>query len=317
MFVEYNNSYIKVPDFLIVGAARAGTTTIYSHLSKHPMVFMPKVKEPMFFSVYSQDAFYIDPKSKKRVSFIIKELEGYLNLFQSAENYKLLGEASTWYLYHYQSTIKNLKKIYSERFNDLKIIIILRNPVERVWSHYWMKKRNGEEQLDFEKAINPETIRHRIDNHLIPGYDYIGFSKYYNQVKAYKENFEYVKILIFEELKKSISEGITEILQFLGVDAFNFYKKEKELNVSGKPKDKVALLLDKLIFKPNVLKSCLKFLVPFSVRTNLKYSLGKKILKKESLSNHQRQILIDMYKEDVLQLGKLIDKDLSNWLHGR
>ncbi|MFQ6082954.1 MAG: sulfotransferase domain-containing protein [Candidatus Aminicenantia bacterium] len=314
MLVKHNDVLIRVPDFLIVGAARSGTTTIYSYLSKHPKIFMPKQKEPMFFCAYGQGPFYVDLKTKKKALFIVSELKEYLKLFRSADNTQLIGEASTWYLYHYQLTIQNLKKIYGEKVNDLKIIIILRNPVERAWSHYSLKKRYGEEQLEFEQAIHPETIQHRIDNHLVLGFDYIGIGKYYNQVKAYKENFEHVIILLFEELIENIPGGISEILQFLGVEGLNFYKKEKKLNVSGKPKNKIAAILDKLIFRPNVLKSFLKLFMPFKVRRDLKYSIGHKILTKESLSKKQRQALVDIYKEDILQLGKLIDKDLSNWL---
>ena len=105
------------PNFLIIGAAKAGTTSIYNYLKEHPEIFMTKVKEPCFFSFAEEEVKFLSGKPK-----FINKFEEYINLFNGAENYKCKGEASTPYLYFYNKTISNLKKFIKE-WEKLKIII--------------------------------------------------------------------------------------------------------------------------------------------------------------------------------------------------
>ncbi len=282
---------MRVPDFLIVGAARSGTSTLHDLLSRHPRIFVPLEKEPTFFSVYGQDWSYIDIRNGRKVEYIAEDLEAYLKLFSLARHDQLIGEASTWYLYFYEKTIENIKKIYGDRAESLRIIILLRNPVERAWSHYWLKKRNGEERLTFEEAIEPAVIRKRLEKRFVPSFDYIGFGKYWIQVKAYQRAFKRVKVLLLEDLARNLSRETAEIFEFLGVEPFNVSHRVRYLNATGRPKNVFYGRLIGFIYQPHPLKSSFRNLLPRRTRRKLKNVLGEFLLRREPMPNLLRKRL--------------------------
>jgi hypothetical protein len=314
MIVDDRGAFLRVPDFLVVGAARSGTTTLCSLLARHPRIFFPAEKEPMFFSVYGQEWSYIDIRTAREVDYVVEDLDDYLRLFEWAGPDQLIGEGSTWYLYLCQATIENIRKIYGDKSTALRILILLRNPVERAWSHYWLKRRNGAEHLVFEEAIEPRVIKERQEKRYVLGFDYIGFGKYYLQVKAYQEAFERVKVLLFEDIAKDPSPEMLQVFEFLGLEPVDVSNKVKRLNVAGSPKNRFYALLKKLIYQPNPLKSFLKDLVPRRMRANWKHNLGEVLLQHEPMPNDLRKKLAEAYREDIFALSKLIERDLSHWL---
>jgi len=314
MIIGDRGAKLRMPDFLVVGAARSGTTTVCSLLVRHPRIFLPSKKEPMFFSVYGQGWSYIDVRTGREATYAVSELDDYLRLFQPAGYDQLVGEASTWYLCLYQTTIGNIKKIYSEKSRALRIIILLRNPVERAWSHYWLNRRNGVEHLVFKEAIEPVTVRQRQEKRYVPGFNYIGFGKYYLQVKAYQEAFDRVKILLFDDLIKDLPKEMGKIFEFLELEPVDISSKAKRLNVAGPPKNEFYRLFQKLIYQPDAIKSLFKNLVPRRLRTSWKNSLSEVLLRHEPMSEELRKKLTEAYREDVLALGGLIGRDLSHWL---
>jgi hypothetical protein len=314
MNVVYQGTGIRVPDFLIVGAARSGTTSLYSFLDGHPGIFLPREKEPMFFSVYGQGWSYIDIRTGGKATYVVEDLADYLMLFRRARTDQLIGEASTWYLYHYQNAIGNIHKIYGEKARLLKIIILLRNPAERAWSHYMMNRRNGIEVMPFEQAIRPEVVRDRLERHFVPGFDYIGFGRYFHQVEAYVSNFPRVKVLLFEEMVEDMVRSSRGICDFLGVEAIPSDGEEKPLNVSGSPKNKAARALANIVYRPNRLKSWIRPLVPYKARAALRYRLSEKIFRPIRIEHDLKDKLAENYRDDILALARLIDRDFSGWL---
>jgi len=314
MDVDYQGARIRVPDFLIVGAARCGTTTVYSFLGQHPRLFLPKKKEPMFFSVYGQGWSPIDIRTGRKTTYVVDDLTDYLALFGPARNGQQIGEASTWYLYRYQTTIHNVREIYGDKARHLKIIILLRNPAERAWSHYMMNRRNGIETMPFEQAVRPEVVRDRSEKHFVPGFDYIGFGRYLRQVHAYLNNFLRVKILLFEEMIENIAQASQDVCGFLGVQAMPLGAGEERLNVSGTPKNKIARALANIVYRPSRLKSWVRPLAPYKLRAALKYRLAERIFRPERMERALRNRLTEAYRDDILELSRLIDRDLSRWL---
>jgi hypothetical protein len=314
MIVSYRAASIRVPDFLIVGAARSGTTAVFSYLAQHPQVFMPQAKEPMFLSVFGQGWSYVDIRTGKRAKFVVEKLDDYLKLFRPAKNGQMIGEASAWYLYHYQPCIRNIQDVYGENAPGLKIIILLRNPADRAWSHYWLRRRNGEESLPFELAIQPGVVRQRLEQRYVSGFDYIGFGKYFHQVKAYQENFPQVRILLFEDLVKNMARAGQDLCEFLGIDDMPFDMKEKRINAAGTPKNRFFAILERFVYRPNAPKSFLKVLLPYGTRANLKYQLAGRIFNREQMDSQLKKELLKTYREDILELAQLIRRDLSHWL---
>jgi hypothetical protein len=213
--------------------------------------------------------------------------------------------------------IPNIKKLYGKKYDLIKIIILLRDPVQRAWSHYWKKVTQGNEYLPFSEAVDKNTIKRRLEEGSIPSYDYIGFGHYYSQVKAYMNNFSKVKIMLFEEFIKNPKETTKEILQFLGINKTVNIKKTKYTNPGGVPRNFASSIIDKLIFKPGKWRASIKHILPFGTRRDLKNLLRNIIYKKKELPSKYKKMLHYEYEEDIHKLKQLINKDLTQWMAER
>ncbi|MFO7870641.1 MAG: sulfotransferase [Kiritimatiellia bacterium] len=136
MRIVKGRNELRLPDFMIIGAPRSGTSSLYFHLRRHPEIFMPELKEPLFFNNFGKEVSPIRSRSPWT-------LEDYAELFRPASEEQLVGEASALYLCAYRDTINSIKEVYGDKYRDLGIIAILRNPVERAWSGYLLLKRRG------------------------------------------------------------------------------------------------------------------------------------------------------------------------------
>ncbi len=314
MDVEYQGLEARLPDFLVVGAARSGTSTLCSLLESHPRVFLSAKKEPMFFAVYGHNRHYLDIRTRRPVNFVVDQLDDYIRLFRAARRDQLLGEGSTWYLYFFQETIKNIRLIYGQKASAVKIFVVLRNPMDRAWSHYLFHKRNGEESMPFERAIQKDVIQERQEKHFLPGYDYLGFGRYSSPVKAYQEAFPHVKVLLFEDLVKHNRAVMDEAFDFLGLPAFGRPSSQVKLNVAGKPKNPLFASLGKLVYQPNAFKAFFKIFLPFRTRARWKYRLSRVLFTAEPMPRPIREKLKEVYREDICALSCLIGRDLNSWL---
>ncbi len=313
MLVEYNRTLVSLPDFFIVGAPRCGTTTLYSYLSTHPRIFMPLEKEPMFFSCWKRDPIMEIMDPLKPMSWAVSEPEEYIVLFRPAHTDQILGEASTWYLADHEHVISNMCELYGHRLNEIKIIIVLRNPADRAWSQYLQKKTERREDMDFETAIQDEVVSSRRKANLSLSYDYVGFSRYYSQVKAYISRFDQVQVIIFEEFFQRIDENIISLFDFLGAPTPEGRINHRQVNVSGRPKGKISETILDLVFKPNVLKSFVKLFMPHRIRGPLKHRIKHASLKQEPIDPEQRQRLLEGSRQDTARLENLLGRDLSLW----
>ncbi|MFQ5752975.1 MAG: sulfotransferase, partial [bacterium] len=158
MIIKLDNKDAKLPDFLIVGAAKSGTSSLYHYLRQHPQIFMPNHKEPCFFTFAGKRP--TDLQSNVGLK-VINDFDQYVSLFEFSSRSQKLGEASTCYLYHYDKTIRTIKK-YHRRWQDLKIIIALRNPILRAYSHYLNHVRDGLETSSFRDLVK----RHQVGKNL-------------------------------------------------------------------------------------------------------------------------------------------------------
>lgn len=144
-----------VPNFFIVGAAKSGTTSLYHYLKQHPEIYMSPVKEPKYFLASINKFPHNGPGDIEVDKKIIRTWDEYLKLFSNASVEKCIGEASCGYLYYCELVAPSIKRISPEA----KIIIVLRNPVERAFSAYCYLFREGRETLSFEEALKIEEER--------------------------------------------------------------------------------------------------------------------------------------------------------------
>jgi hypothetical protein len=298
---------VKLPDFLIVGTARSGTTSLHDYLNQHPEIFMPALKEPNFF-VYGENP----PSNSPRWKLNLITKFDYFRLFDPADEGQVVGEASSNYLYRYESSIRNMKACLPD-WKNLKIVIMLREPVERAFSMYLLYRLEGIETLPFEEALKkaPERLRENWGG----AYDYAGFGLYYGQVKAYLDEFPHVKIYLFDDLKADTAGLVRDLFGFLGVDDSFSPDVGRRLNPSGEPLSRRAFSLLK---RPDLVSSLFPplRLIPLETRVRMTKKLESLILRrgKREMREETRRYLKDLYREDVLRLQDLIDRDLTVWL---
>jgi len=278
------------PNFFIVGATKAGTTSLYEILKDFPEIYMCPKKEPNYFNkkVIKDD----HPLPKIRTE------EKYLRLFENVTDQKIIGEASN---YLRDSDAPNLIHQVSPK---AKILISLRDPVERVYSHYLMLVSHGLISNSFHQKIEDE-LQNGPNPHQWGIKMNIGL--YSEHVKRYLKVFghEQVKIIIFEEFVKNTKEILEEILIFLELDKTlsNFSaKKHNPYTTSRGP-------IAQQIRNSKKIKQLARVLIPESTRKNLaNYILLDK--SKPEMSEKDRESLIKFYKDDVEQLKLLLGRKL-------
>ncbi len=276
------------PNFFIVGAPRAGTTTLYEFLSNTEDVYMSPHKEPHYFtrSVVSSDLYQaIQDKGK------------YLDLFKKVKDEKAIGEGSTSYLWDPKAPI-----LIHELLPNAKIIISLRNPIERAYSVYLWRISNGK-TYSFSESIK-ESLESKNDFYkgLI-----INGGWYFEQVQRYLKIFgsNQVKIIIFEEFIKDPKKTVLEVLELLGINSKPPESVELVHNTLTVPKGKLSSVL----LQNKIIKKIGQEVLPTSLAEYVsKRVLGKKI-SKPSLKQEDRVLLANLYHEDVESLKKLLKRD--------
>ena len=298
---------MRNPQFIVVGTARAGTTSLNSYLIQHPEIFLPIVKEPCFFTFAGEKIDY----KKGKFAFAITSIDDYSKLYKNALQSQITGDISTPYLYKFEKSIRNIKILHNNP-DSIKIIIVLRNPVDRAYSQYLWRVRDGRETLSFEEAIAAEQERMK-ENYSFD-YFYVDRGMYYQQVKAYIENFKFVKIILLDDLKRNANKTLAELCEFLGVDREFVFVRRMEQNSSFMPK---SALLSRLLTMES--KTKFKFLsrIPEFVKTTIKEQfmrINSSDKKNPEMKSETRNSLKLLYKDDLLKLEKLIARDLSSWM---
>ena len=291
------------PNLLIVGAAKSGTTSLHNYLNQHVDVFMCNPKEPHFLI---NNEIGID-----RIPIGVTKQDEYENLFLEGSELKYRGESSVMYLMYPEIATKNIKKYLGE---DTKIIIMLRNPVERAYSGYQHVKRyNVKEDLtDFKTAWEISEERYFINKSMTPASRYKELGLYYKQVKYFMEEFQNLHIIIYEDYKSDFQSEINKVFDFLGIERIDINSEEKHM-VGGWQWENDSM--KKLMMKQNPIKSLFKFLLPFeSLRKNIRKNIQKKnTIVVPSISDEDEQMLKQFYHEDVRKLLDLLGRDLNHW----
>jgi len=295
-----------LPNFLIVGASKSGTSSIYHYLSQHPDIFLSNIqKEGRYFSQMTGN--FNGPGDKHIDNTIIRNVEDYISLFNGYANQKAIGDISPEYLYLYEKSIPLIKQVLTE---TVKIIIILRSPVDRAFSSFNHYKRDKREFLPFEEALEKED--ERMANNWIWAWQYKNSGLYYQQVKAYLDNFKNVKVLLYEDFNDDPNKILREICEFIEVSPDFEFDTSYKYNVSGDPKSKVLYKLETSRGLVNFVKKFIPKKLIAKIKNNL---TGEKQMVKSAMNPESRKQLIQFFREDILQLQQLLQKDLSRWLN--
>lgn len=282
---------VRFPDFLIIGAAKSGTTSLYKMLEAHPRVYMPALKEPQFFSNREIHA---------------QGLEWYQSLFAAAAPDQVCGEASTTYS-RWPHT-EDAAMAIAESLPEVKLIYIMRNPVDRAYSHYSHHMRLNVTKT-FEEALKEDDI-------------YTDCGMYYAQIQRYLRFFskQQFLFLLFDDFTEDPSTVIEKICRFLDIPPPPQAKQRTVIaNASGPDhyiRQRTTLRLRKLPGVSFIADNLPQPLRKFAYTAIKESPLGKRYAREaklEPMAIGTRRMLNDLFSEPNRQLGEFLERDLSIW----
>jgi hypothetical protein len=298
-------------NFFCIGVAKAGTTTLHDLLSRQDNIALPRRKETNYFSfgVLGKPEFTgpLDNSSVNEPT--VTSIEEYINDFDITQGC-LVGEICPSY------ALEGAAKNIYEHNPNAKIIIILREPVDRAYSNYQHLVRDGREYESFEDALAAESER------LDQGWEWFwGLrrnSYYYDTVNAYIEAFgkENVKIIFFEDFVKNQEQHLKAVMEFIGLDSDKINYEEFSSNKSGVVSEKWRFL-HKALLSEGALNSMLRAVLPTTFRKKLGYLLKSFSTVKGNVSAETRVSLSEGFSSDLIKLNELIGGRVSEWLGQR
>ena len=295
------------PNFFMVGAPKCATSALYTHLRSHPEIYMAHPKELNYFSMDLTSPHFSHDEEK------------YLSLFTDAGDAKSVGEASVWYLYSKVAAAKI--KAFSP---DAKIIAMLRNPVDMIYSYHSQRIWNGTEDLaDFGEAIDAIEDRRKgkrlpEDPYPVEGLYYLDIAKYHDQIKRYIDAFgrDNIKIIIFDDFKTDKDTILRETQEFLGVDPnYTADIPDTGLSRNSNRRTRNAMISNFLQNPPGIVLKAGKLLLPSTeMRKKLWQNLrimNTKWVKRNPIDEALKDRLKNYYKEENGKLSELIGRDLT------
>lgn len=293
-----------LPNFIIAGGPKCGTTALWKYLNKHPEICLSEWKEPKFFTQCENNlGNNIIKPGPNRIPNYHKGLDWYKKLFDCETNAKMIGEASTTYM-----SMPDSPFLIAKHIPDVKLIFVLRDPVHRMYSHYWHNFKRGIKLPKFEEMV--------ASNHS-------GF-KYYEYVSHYKQHLEryfsvfepeQIKIILFDDLKNRSENVYSDLFDFLDVDTtFIPDNIENEVNPYTIPK---FMMIERIIIKTRFMKISQK--IPKSLKKVLVYireivsSINREVGKYPEISPDLYKKLCPRFEEDICYLENKLNRSLEIW----
>jgi hypothetical protein len=290
------------PNLFIVGAPKAGTTSLHTYLARHPEAFMCDPKEPHYFSSVTalpawrgQAGAVTDPNTGRLVAPTVTAESAYTSLFAGAGGCRVIGESSTSYLADPEACHR-----IRETVPDARIIIMIRDPVERAVSHHLMYVREGWETRSLEQAID-EELREGAPW----AYAYLRNGRYHGDIKRYLDAFgDRVLVIVLEDFVCDVAEGMAPVWEFLGLPPVDI-GEARAVNAHTVPRNRV---------------------VATAMRHDLAWTVGRRLLprrirhrvrdatlapaEKPAVAGELRRRLVDYYGEDVAATEQLLGQSL-------
>jgi sulfotransferase family protein len=278
------------PNLFLVGAAKAGTTSLYAALARHPEIYMSPMKEPHFFS-------RIQPAARWEAFFPhVSDEEEYLALFGGAADEPVVGEASTSYLWDREAAGR-----ISRAVPQAKILIVLRDPVDRAYSHYRNDVREGMERRTFLEALEAE--RRNGAGGWGASSLYIDCGRYAGQVARYLDRFEgRVMALFFEDFVDDQAGVIAGVHEFLGVQPASGGPGER-MNPGSQPRNR----LSGAVLASGRLRAVVRFTVPRGARARLRSALLREA-PTPPMEPAARGLLVEAYRPEIAPLERLLGR---------
>ncbi|MBU1195106.1 MAG: sulfotransferase [Proteobacteria bacterium] len=297
---------MKLPNFLVIGAPKSGTTSLFYYLRQHPDIYLPVKKELHYFSYQQIAENSKGPGDLITLDSLCDSKQKYQNHYAKANKESAIGEFSPSYLY-YANVGEQIKKI----LDPVKIIVMLRNPIEKAYSQYMHLVRDQRETLNFYDALMAEPERKK--NKWGDIWLYASSSLYTDKLKIYQSIFgsNNVKVVLFKNFINNPDDTLIDIFTFLGVDPTIKCDTKTIYNRSGTSRSK---LVANFFSNPNVLKTFIKNIFPETLRIPLRlFLLNLNTGKKDNIDAKSETYLADYFREDIVKLELLLNKK-TGWL---
>ena len=306
---------MPLPNFILFGAPKAGTTSLHKALDQHPEVWMSQQKEPVFFGNSnfqreSKTANSTDPTGDKFRQGMVNDAASYLALFDGVTDEKAIGEASITYLRSFIAC-RRLHNLLP----DVKLVAVLRQPADRAHSNYWYLVRDGFEPAPtFEAALADEARRIEAGWNHMTHHKAWGF--YGEQLAHYYQYFprENIKIFLYEDWRNDPQKTLRELFEFVGVAA-DFEPTIPRANRTLIPRNRALSDWVRALHpmkgnsrvRPPLLR---RALFGAARRVNARYNLAVA----PAINPETRARLTAEFRPDILKLQELLERDLSHWL---
>ncbi len=285
----------KLPNFIVIGAPKSGTTSLFYYLKQHPDIYLPERKELHYFSCDRIRESTNGPGDKLVADNLCSSRESYESYYKGVGEESAIGEVSPSYLYHSDASERILDEL-----GRIKIIAILRNPVEKAFSQYMHLRRDNLETLGFKEALKEETRRREAGFGDI--WRYAESSLYTERLKKYVSVFgrENLHLILFDDFIDSAARVVEGVYSFLGVDPGFEVDTSQVFNRSGVSR---SGWVTRFLNEPSLVKSMAKTLVPERIRIPLRLKImDLNTGSKDELDEDTRRMLNDYFAEDVRAL---------------
>lgn len=299
----------KLPNLFVPGAAKSGTSSLHDLLNLHPEISMSKNKEPHYLSL---------KKIKENTS---EETSNYLSLFDQKKAYKYYGESSTGYFY-FSLFIQNLNSL---KDHNPKFIFILRNPIDRTYSHYCYLKSLGSEDEPFKDAVLKNHQKDPQPEDLLPELivkNYFQYSLYGKWLSRFYKSFDknQIKIILFEDFKENQLQTLNECFDFLNLSRLDKIPDVKSNETVKTKFPKTYRKLRILTLTKNRYRDVIKLFFPKKFRRKYTKKVSEIFLnytktneRYPKLTPEQREWLFQLFKDDVALLKKITGFELKKW----
>lgn len=300
---------MNVPTFVVAGAARSGTTGLVEGLRSHPLVFVTDPKEPHYFALHRTGAHFTGPGDDHTINRLaVTRREDYLALYRDARGCRALGDAAVSTLYYHDEALPELLRTNPA----MKVVVLLREPVERAWSaHQYMRARGVEPVEDFLEAVALEPSRQEAGWHHI--WHYTAMSRYADAVAAFRSALppEQLGIWFFDDLTRDYTGTVASILRFLGVPPVpGEATGVPRVNVSGKPRYRTVHTAIRWATGHERIRSTVKRATSYRFREQIR----GRILSAGAPPDEVRQRLAPLFVDDLARLRALLPGAAPAWV---
>lgn len=286
------------PTFLILGAARCGTTALVEGLTTHPDVFVTDPKEPHYFALHGRSADFAGPGDAHTINKVaVTDADQYLALYPPEPHpYQCLGDAAVSSLYYYQEAIPEIRRLSP----DAKLVILLRDPVERAHSAFsYLRARGFETHYSLMDAIRAEDQRVDAGWHHL--WHYSRMSMYAHSVGAYLDAFgaDQVGIWYFDDVEARFERTVSEILRFIGASPrLGEGAGVKRVNSSGEPRSRVLQSGVRALTRNELARSAIKRSTTYEFREGVR----RRLLRRQTVDPALHAELAPIFAPDLAML---------------